>query len=186
WQQFQQGVNKDLADVLGNFVSRVTKFCRSKFGENVPEGGSYGPAETELIETLNKRVATYYSLMENMEIRKSAQELRGIWVAGNEYLQAQAPWTTIKEDQEQAAAQIRLALNLTALYARLSAPFIPTAAAQLQSTLGLATLDLPEDAASALSEMTAGRGFTVPDNLFAKISDEQRGEWSELFAGHRQ
>ncbi|MEO9515569.1 MAG: methionine--tRNA ligase [Paracoccaceae bacterium] len=186
WEQFQQGVNKDLADVLGNFVSRVTKFCRSKFGENVPEGGSYGPAETELIETLNKRVATYYSLMENMEIRKSAQELRGIWVAGNEYLQAQAPWTTIKEDQEQAAAQIRLALNLTALYARLSAPFIPTAAAQLQSTLGLATLDLPEDAASALSEMTAGRGFTVPDNLFAKISDEQRGEWSELFAGHRQ
>ncbi|MEP3845602.1 MAG: methionine--tRNA ligase [Paracoccaceae bacterium] len=186
WEQFQQGVNKDLADVLGNFVSRVTKFCRSKFGENVPEGGSYGPAETELIETLNKRVATYYSLMENMEVRKSAQELRGIWVAGNEYLQAQAPWTTIKEDQEQAAAQIRLALNLTALYARLSAPFIPTAAAQLQSTLGVATLDLPEDAASALSEMTAGRGFTVPDNLFAKISDEQRAEWSELFAGHRQ
>ncbi|MEP6017880.1 MAG: methionine--tRNA ligase [Paracoccaceae bacterium] len=186
WEQFQQGVNKDLADVLGNFVSRVTKFCRSKFGENVPEGGSYGPAETELIETLNKRVATYYSLMENMEVRKSAQELRGIWVAGNEYLQAQAPWTTIKEDQEQAAAQIRLALNLTALYARLSAPFIPTAAAQLQSTLGLATLDLPEDAASALSEMTAGRGFTIPDNLFAKISDEQRAEWSELFAGHRQ
>jgi methionyl-tRNA synthetase len=37
-------VNKDLADVLGNFVSRVTKFCRSKFGEAVPEGGAYGPA----------------------------------------------------------------------------------------------------------------------------------------------
>ena len=121
-----------------------------------------------------------------MEVRKSAQELRGIWVAGNEYLQAQAPWATIKEDQEQAAAQIRLALNLTALYARLSAPFIPTAAAQLQTTLDLATLDLPEDAASALSEMTPGRPFTVPENLFAKISDEQRVEWSERFAGQRQ
>ena len=33
WENFQQTVNKDLADVLGNFVSRVTKFCRSKFGE---------------------------------------------------------------------------------------------------------------------------------------------------------
>ena len=32
WEAFQQDVNKDLADVLGNFVSRITKFCRSKFG----------------------------------------------------------------------------------------------------------------------------------------------------------
>ena len=186
WEQFQQGVNKDLADVLGNFVSRVTKFCRSKFGEHVPDGGTYGPAELDLIETLNTRVAKYYAHMDGMEIRKSAQELRGIWVAGNEYLQSQAPWTTIKEDPEQAAAQIRLALNLTALYARLSAPFIPTAAAQLQTTMDLASLDLPDDAASALTELGPGRTFTVPDNLFAKISDEQRVEWSERFAGHRE
>ncbi len=39
WENFQQTVNKDLADVLGNFVSRVTKFCRSKFGEVIPTGG---------------------------------------------------------------------------------------------------------------------------------------------------
>ncbi|MGR3625136.1 MAG: methionine--tRNA ligase, partial [Limimaricola sp.] len=42
WEYFQQSVNKDLADVLGNFVSRVTKFCRSKFGEEVPAGGAHG------------------------------------------------------------------------------------------------------------------------------------------------
>ncbi len=47
WDNFQVSVNKDLADVLGNFVSRITKFCRSKFGEVVPEGGTYGPAETD-------------------------------------------------------------------------------------------------------------------------------------------
>jgi methionyl-tRNA synthetase len=44
WEAFQPDVNKDLADVLGNFVSRVTKFCRSKFGEAVPEGGGLRPA----------------------------------------------------------------------------------------------------------------------------------------------
>ena len=52
WENFQQSVNKDLADVLGNFVSRITKFCRSKFGETVPEGGTYGPEETALVEAL--------------------------------------------------------------------------------------------------------------------------------------
>ena len=48
WESFQTGVNKDLADVLGNFVSRVTKFCRSKFSEAVPEGGALGALEAEL------------------------------------------------------------------------------------------------------------------------------------------
>ena len=45
WESFQAGVNKDLADVLGNFVSRVTKFAAARFGETVPAGGAYGPAE---------------------------------------------------------------------------------------------------------------------------------------------
>ncbi len=48
WEKFQASVNKDLSDVLGNFVSRVTKFCRSKFGEAVPEGGAYGAREQQL------------------------------------------------------------------------------------------------------------------------------------------
>jgi hypothetical protein len=38
WENFQASVNKDLADVLGNFVSRVTKFCRSKLGRGRPRG----------------------------------------------------------------------------------------------------------------------------------------------------
>ena len=33
WESFQAGVNKDLADVLGNFVSRVTKFAAARFGD---------------------------------------------------------------------------------------------------------------------------------------------------------
>ncbi len=102
-------MNKDLADVLGNFVSRVTKFCRSKFGETVPEGGDYGPRETALIADLTARVAAYQAAMEAIEVRKAAQELRAIWVAGNEYLQAAAPWTVHKTDPAAAAAMVRLA-----------------------------------------------------------------------------
>ena len=49
WENFQASVNKDLADVLGNFVSRITKFCRSKFGEEIPGAGDWGPDEEALI-----------------------------------------------------------------------------------------------------------------------------------------
>ena len=103
WESFQSGVNKDLADVLGNFVSRVTKFCRSKFGEQVPEG-QYGPAEDALIDALTSRVATYAQHWDDIEIRKAAAELRAIWVAGNEYLQAQEPWAVFKTDPDRAGA----------------------------------------------------------------------------------
>ena len=46
--------------------------------------------------------------MEAIEVRKAAAELRAIWVAGNEYLQAAAPWTVFKTDPEQAAALVRM------------------------------------------------------------------------------
>ncbi|QGX98934.1 methionine--tRNA ligase [Roseovarius faecimaris] len=185
WENFQASVNKDLADVLGNFVSRVTKFCRSKFSEAVPEGGAWGPDEEALIAELTTRIRAYEGHMEAMEVRKSATELRAIWVAGNEYLQSVAPWSTFKEDPAQAAAQIRLALNLIRLYAVLSAPFIPDAA---QSMLGAMRCDdarWPDDIAGALTVLPPGHGFEVPEVLFAKITDEAREDWQERFSGTR-
>ncbi|WP_299747162.1 methionine--tRNA ligase [uncultured Tateyamaria sp.] len=185
WELFQQGVNKDLADVLGNFVSRVTKFCRSKFGEIVPKGGVYGDREETLIAELDARLTRYARMMDAMEVRKSAQELRAIWVAGNEYLQAAAPWATIKEDPETAAMQIRLGLNLISFYATLSAPFIPDAAQKMNTALQIEKAQWPSNASDALDSLPAGQSFAVPENLFAKISDEDRKDWQDRFAGGR-
>jgi methionyl-tRNA synthetase len=185
WEAFQTDTNKDLADVLGNFVSRVTKFCRSKFSEDVPAGGEYGDAENKLIADLQIRLTAYQAAMDAIEVRKAAAELRAMWAAGNEYLQAAAPWSVFKVDPDQAAAQIRLALNLIRIYAVLSAPFIPTASATLLSAMNTMDMDWPDDMDAAARALPAGHPFTVPENLFAKISDEQREEWVEKFAGSR-
>jgi methionyl-tRNA synthetase len=185
WENFQANVNKDLADVLGNFVSRITKFCRSKFGEVVPEGGSYGEQEAKLIADITARLRDYETHMNAIDVRKAAAELRAIWVAGNEYLQSAAPWSTFKEDPETAAAQVRLGLNLIRLYAVLSAPFIPSTAARMMEAMQASDDTWPSDVAEALSHLTAGHEFSVPDVLFAKITDEQREEWQDRFAGTR-
>jgi len=185
WENFQVSVNKDLADVLGNFVSRVTKFCRSKFGEAVPEGGSFGPEEEALIDTLSARIRVYEGHMEAMEVRKSANELRAIWTAGNEYLQTVAPWSAFKEDPARAAAQIRLALNLIRVYAVLSKPFIPDAAASMLASMKTSDDSWPDDLPAALSALPPGHAFEVPEVLFAKITDEQREEWQARFSGVR-
>ena len=46
-------------------------------------------------------------------------------------------------------------------------------------------MDWPGDVAEALDTLKPGHAFTVPENLFAKIADEQREEWQERFAGTR-
>jgi len=185
WENFQTSVNKDLADVLGNFVSRVTKFCRSKFDETVPAAGTFGPAEEALITSLTTRTRAFEAHMEATEIRKSAQELRAIWTAGNEYLQEVAPWTTFKTDPDAAAAQIRLALNLIRLYAVLSKPFIPDASAQMMQAMQTDDDSWPDDMAAALSLLPPGHAFTVPEVTFRKITDEERAGWEEQFSGAR-
>ncbi len=185
WENFQTSVNKDLADVLGNFVSRITKFCRSKFGETVPDGGTAGDDEAALIAALDTRIRAYEAFMEAIEIRKAAAELRAIWVLGNEYLQTAAPWATFKTDPDRAAMQVRLGLNLIRLYAVLSAPFIPFAADAMLDAMQTDDRAWPKDAATALDALKPGHAFTVPDVLFAKITDAQREDWQERFKGVR-
>ena len=182
WESFQAGVNKDLADVLGNFVSRVTKFCRSKFGEEVP-AGAYGPAEEACIAALEEKLASYTANMNAMEIRKAAGDLRSIWSIGNEYLQEAAPWAVFKEDEAAAGSIIRFALNLIPFYATLSAPFIPDAAQTMLQAMGVENTTWPSNAQSALSALEVGASFTVPENLFAKITDDTTADMKEKFAG---
>jgi methionyl-tRNA synthetase len=185
WENFQTSVNKDLADVLGNLVSRVTKFAVSKFGNDVPAGGHFGPLETALIADLGARITDYTRFMAEMEVRKAASELRAIWVIGNEYLQQAAPWSVVKTDPEQAQAIIRLALNLIRVYAILSAPFIPDASAAMMKAVGSDDWTWPADISAAMRALPAGHGFEVPENLFRKITDEERADWQTRFSGVR-
>ncbi len=184
WDNFQQSVNKDLADVLGNFVSRVTKFCRAKFGEAVPQGGEYGVAEAKVSVAISDRLASYQANMEAVELRKATGDLRAIWALGNEYLQEAAPWSTIKHDPDAAAAVVRFALNLIPLYAVLSEPFIPDASQTMLDAMNAADTQWPTDVAETLNTLPAGHAFTVPDVMFAKITDDQRDEMQARFAGN--
>ena len=183
WESFQAGVNKDLADVLGNFVSRVTKFARARFGDTLPEGGDYGPQELALIEDLQRGLVGYQAMMDGMAFRRASQELRQIWVLGNEYLQSAAPWAAFKADPDRAAATVRFAFNLIRLYAILSRPFLPEAAARMLAALGHPEDGWPTDVAEAIATLGPGHRFEVPEVLFAKIDDARRIELEGRFAG---
>jgi methionyl-tRNA synthetase len=186
WEHFAAVVNKDLADVLGNFVNRVTKFCVSRFDGRVPGEGSYGEEEKALIAELDKRVAQYGAYLEDIEFRKALAELRAIWVAGNEYLTRAAPWTHLKTDRTKAAVGVRMGLNLVHLFGHLSWPVIPTAARSVHDSVMAAPDIIPwpsEPMADFLDQLEAGHQIQAPDVLFAKIAEEQVAEWKTRFGG---
>ncbi len=183
WEQFQSTTNKDLADVLGNFVNRIVKFTESKFDGVVPEGGEPGPLEAALQADVRAGIAEATAQFEAMEFRKASQALRAVWVRGNEYLQEAAPWTALKTDREAAAVGVRTGLNLVALFARLAAPVMPETAARIAATVGADELSWPEAGVVSLDALPRGQAVSAPSVLFAKIEDAQVAEWAERFGG---
>ncbi|HSZ52574.1 MAG TPA: methionine--tRNA ligase [Caulobacteraceae bacterium] len=183
FDQLVAAVNRDLADVLGNFVNRILKFAEARFGGVVPEGGEPGSLEAKLYAEVSVRLEDLTAQFEVIEVRKSAQALRALWVLGNEYLQEAAPWSAIRTDPERAAVIVRTAINLVGLYSRISAPVIPFAAEAMAVAVGEAyppTWPSP-DAAAELSRVPAGRKIAVPPILFSKIEDADIAAWSERF-----
>ncbi|MEM9810391.1 MAG: methionine--tRNA ligase [Pseudomonadota bacterium] len=180
-ETFAATVNKDLADVLGNFVNRITRFAGSKFDAKVPEKGEPGAVEAQLEKDLRERIDSYTGHLEAMEFRKAFAELRAIWVLGNEYLQAAAPWAVFKEDPEKAGMIVRTALNLIPLYARLSAPVIPFTADKLASVFGTEVSSWPGEGEALLDVLPQGQSFEAPSVLFKKIEEDQITAWAERF-----
>lgn len=181
WETLAVAVNKDLADTLGNFVNRTLTLANRHFEGVVPEGGSAGEEERELAQSLGSSIERYTALLETMEFRKAMRELRAIWAQGNAYLVRQEPWAAIKTDRDRAAVTLRTAINLGALFARLSAPVIPDTARTIGDNLGLGEqVDRWPDGAE-LDLLPAGARFEVPDVLFRKIDDDDIAAWQERF-----
>ncbi|MBL8773102.1 MAG: methionine--tRNA ligase [Phenylobacterium sp.] len=185
WEQFRDQVNADLADVLGNFVNRICKFAESRFDGVVPEGGAPGALDEKLEADVLAKLRELTGHMEDRECRKATTALRQLWVLGNQYLTEAAPWTAIKTDRDRAAVAVRYGLNLAALFAKVSEPFIPGAAGKIAEALGE---PFPGrwpslDGEGVLTALSPGRPIRAPEVLFRKVEDAQVAEWRERFGG---
>lgn len=192
WEEFQAVVNSDLANVLGNFVNRITRFTGSRFDGQVPDappatGPMNGPvdeAAAKLFEEVDWRLAALTAHHEAMEFRKAAAETRAIWAAGNEFLQAAAPWTIIKTDAAAAAYAVRIALNLCRLFATVAAPFMPDTAERILAAIGEHALpDWPNaPAETLLDRLPGGQAIAVPEILFQKLEDDDIAAFRDRFS----
>ena len=183
-------VNKDLNGVLGNFVSRVMKMTASKIGAEVPAGGEMTEVEEKLIADLQEKADNYCKYMEGLEFKKAMNELRAIWVDGNNYISFTEPWTVIKTDPARAAAILRVCLNLIRIYALLSAPVMPETSAKILAKFGLNAADMPVlkgfNAAKEIEALQPGHKFEVGDALFERIAPEKTEELKAKYGSDKK
>jgi methionyl-tRNA synthetase len=188
WDGFATLMNKDLAGILGNFVSRTLKLATKHSGDAViPDGGEWGDDERVLAADVDSALAEHTAAMDALRFRQAAAALRSVWVAGNRYFDRTAPWV---EDNPRRAVVLRTAINLCRIHAVISEPFVPFACDRLAADLGLAADELrwPVDMSTELTRLQAGRRFSVGDALFPRIGDRSSvGSWvrqmEERFGG---
>ena len=113
--------------------------------------------------------------MDACEFRTAIAALRGLYAIGNEYMTKMEPWALVKNgDTAGAATVLNECFQLIDLFARVSAPIIPDAAAKIQNIFaGQHDLSWP---AQYEHRIANGEKFTVPENLFSRIELETTKE----------
>lgn len=186
--QFAATVNKDLADTLGNFVSRVVALIK-KYHDGAVPNYNYNPTGTAANEQLQRQVQEeihkYDTHLRTLKFRQAMQALRAVWVIGNEYIAQQEPWKLIKTDLAAGTEVLANCLHLIRIYAILTAPILPDTSAKLWSVLGES--GQPADTtfleSVAFNVLEPGQILQPCGNLFDKIPPEEAEALRERFAG---
>ncbi len=181
-QKFAEIVNKDLNGMLGNFVSRVCKLTEKNFGLVVPNQSSKFKVQSSVIaDKINKKLNDLTTALDQCEFRAAIFALRSLYAIGNEYMTETAPWALVKDGKmDDAGSVLNNCFQMIDLFARVSAPFMPTTAAKMQNIFG-ATHDLSWPTCFE-HRIANGEKFAVPENLFERIDDARVAEINEKYS----
>ena len=164
-------INMDLANDLGNLLSRTTAMADKYFGGTLPTDQAEGPEDAALLEKVGGLRARYEADMEAYAFQNALADVFEVIDNANKYIDATAPWVLAKnEDTKPRLARVlyNLAETLRVCTVLLQ-PFMPDTCEKIFAQLGVDDSLKTWDSAAAVGSMPANATLHKGENIFPRI-----------------
>ena len=133
-----QTINMDLANNLGNLVSRTTAMVEKYFGGTLPTERENSDADCDLKTMASTLRDRYETEMEHFQFQNALEQIFKTIQRANKYIDENAPWTLAKDQGNRArlAAVMYNLLETVRICAVLLTPFIPDSAEKIFDQIG--------------------------------------------------